>query len=180
MGWSLSYLGLKEPKLLDEFFLAVGKALYLASAFERKCKWVLRVVKLTEHLEQNGEVSISAINAVAMAIKNKLLGPTLADMKKFPDDFTADDLALLERAIKARNFIAHECADIGPLSSASAKHILEQQERLRNEVEALTDGDNLISRWIYEIENREPAPWGFQEDYRTLVQQWIFAALHRT
>ena len=38
MGWSLSYLGLKEPKLLDEFFLAVGKALYLASAFERKCK----------------------------------------------------------------------------------------------------------------------------------------------
>ena len=177
MGWSLDYRKLREPELLDVFFLAVRKALYLASAFERKCKWVLHIVKLTEHLGQNGEVSISAIRALSTAMKVKVLGLTLAHMKKFPDDFTADDVVLLERAIKARNFIAHECADIG-LSSASAKDILEQMERLRNVVEALTAGDNLISGWVYVIENmgKEPAPRGIQEDYPGLVEQWAFGA----
>jgi hypothetical protein len=177
MGWSLDYLKLKEPELLDEFFLAIGKALYLATAFEGKCQWVIRVVKLTEHFEQSGD--ISAVRALATAMKDKLLGPTLADMKEFPD-FSADDVALLERAKDARNFIAHESADIGPLSGASAEHIFEQLERLRNEVEALTAGDNLISRWVYGIENREPAPPGIQENYPRWVQQWIFGAVGRT
>jgi hypothetical protein len=170
MGWSLDYLKVKEPELLDEFFLAIGKALYLASAFERKCRWVLRVVKLTE---QSGDVS--AVRALAAAMKDKLLGPTLNDMKAFPD-FSADDIALLERAKDARNFIAHESAYIGPLSSVTAKDIHEELDRLRHALAALTAGDNLISRWVYVLENmgEEPAPRGIQEDYPRWVEQWVF------
>jgi hypothetical protein len=177
MGWSLDYLKVKEPELLDEIFLAIGKALYLATAFERKCRWVLCLVKLTEDFDQSGE--ISAMRALVPAMKDKLLGQTIAGMKKFPD-FSADDVALLERAKDARNFIAHESAEIGSLSGVSAEHIFEQLERLRNEVEALTAGDNLISRWVYEIENRERAPREIQEQYPRWVQQWIFGAVGRT
>jgi hypothetical protein len=176
MGWSLDYQKLKEPELLDEFFLSIGKALYLASAFEKKCWWVLRVIKLTE---QSGD--ISAVRALASAMKVKLLGPTLNDMKAFPD-FSADDIALLERAKDARNFIAHESADIGSLSSVTAQDIHKELDRLRHALAALTAGDNLISRWVYAIETggKEPAPPGIQEAYPRWVEQWVFGAVGRT
>ena len=48
MGWSLGYLPPKEPELLDHFFLAVGKALFLASRFEMKCRYVLNISKLVD------------------------------------------------------------------------------------------------------------------------------------
>jgi hypothetical protein len=112
MGWSLDYRGVKEPELLDEFLLAVGKALCVASAFERKCQWVLRMVKLTDYLEEGGDTSRAAVNALLAVTKDKFLGPTVGDMKGLPD-FSADEVALLERAKDARNFIAHDSADIG-------------------------------------------------------------------
>jgi hypothetical protein len=172
MGWSLSYQLPREPKLVDEFFLTIGKALYLASAFEGKCKWVLRLVNLAQYVEQGGD--LSATEALTTVLQEKFLGPTIKDMQRLPD-FSLHDVALLERAKNARNFIAHESANIGrPLSSVSARHIHEQLARLRSEVEALTAGDNLISRWVFEIEEKEPAPPGIQDAYPGWVQQWIF------
>jgi len=176
MGWSLDYRGVKEPELLDEFLLAVGKALCVASAFERKCQWVLRMVKLTDYLEEGGDTSRAAVNALLAVTKDKFLGPTVGDMKGLPD-FSADEVALLERAKDARNFIAHDSADIG--TWASTKQIFEQRERLRNEVEALTAGDNVISCWIYRLENhKELGLPGIEEDYPRLVRQWIFGATY--
>jgi hypothetical protein len=176
MDWSLDYQGVKEPELLDEFFLAVGKALYWASAFERKCQWVLRMVKLTDYLEEGGDTSRSAVNALLAATKERLLGPTVTDMKKLLEDFSFDDVVLLERAKVARNFIAHHIADIIG-TRASAKEIVEQRERLRSEVDALVAGDNVVSCWIDDFQNKEPVSRGMREDYPTLVRRWIFGAI---
>ena len=184
MGWALGYQELKQPELLDEFFLITGKALYLASGFEAKCKYVLRVINETEYFKKDGNISdaeviIEGLKATLLlpTIRDKLLGPTIRDMGGFPD-FDADDVALLERAKDARNFIAHESTNLGwHLSDVSARHIRDNLVRLRREVEALIAGDNFISRWVFEIEHRESAPFGIQKEYRQSVLQWIFGAI---
>ncbi len=177
MGWSLNYLPAKEPELLDEFFLAVGKALYLACAFESKCKWVLRIAKLANHFEETEDAS--ATMSLAKAMKDKLLGPTINEMKDFPS-FDSDDVAMLERAKNARNCIAHEIAEIGSLSSASANHIQKQLARLRSELDVLIAGDNLVSRWVYEIEEKEAAPRAIQSTYPEWVDEWVLGERHHT
>jgi hypothetical protein len=175
MGWALNSQPLKQPELLNEFFVIVGKALYLASAFEAKCRYVLRIVNVAEYAENGGDLADTG--ALAAVLKAKLLGSIIRDMSGFPD-FDAEDVALLERAKDARNFIAHESANLGwPLSGVSARHIRVSLVRLRHEVEALTAGDNLISRWVFEIEQREPAPWGLQQEYPQWVRQWIFGVI---
>ena len=95
MGWSISYnLPVKEPKLLDEFFLAVGKALYLASNFESKCQFVLRIAKLANHYEQNEDTS--ATIELARVLKDKLLGSTINELRALPET-TTDEISMLER-----------------------------------------------------------------------------------
>jgi len=171
MGWSLDYLPPEEPELLDEFFLAVGKALYLASAFESKCQGVLRIAKLANHFEETRDAL--SMNELAKAMKDKLLGVTINEMRGFPY-FDADDVALLECAKNARNWIAHESAEIGPLSSASAGQIQKQLSRLHDELAVLIAGDNLVSRWVYEIEEKKAAPKAIQTAYPEWVAKWVF------
>ena len=54
MVWVLNRLPVKQPELLDALFLAVGKALCLACAFDAKCKYILNTIKLIEY-HRNGE-----------------------------------------------------------------------------------------------------------------------------
>jgi len=82
MGWSIGYKLPKEPELLDEL-LAGGKALYLASAFESKCRYVLWIAKLTHHFEQTGDSS--ATWELMQALKDKLPGSTIGELKGFPE-----------------------------------------------------------------------------------------------
>lgn len=172
MGWSIGYKLPKEPELLDKFFLAVGKVLYLASAFESKCRYVLRIAKLAHHFELTGDSS--ATWELMQALKDKLLGRTIGELKDFPE-IKPTDIELLEKAKDSRNFIVHESANIGYAPDASAEDIHKQFSRLEQEVDVLISGDNVVSRWVYEINEKEPAPVGIQKVYPKLVKQWVFA-----
>lgn len=171
MGWSLDYKSPQNIELLDQFFLTAGKSLYLASSFESKCQWILFIMKITEHFERKRDTTASM--KLAKTLKNKLLGPTLNELKEFPD-FTYDDITKLERAKNARNFIVHESTNIGPLSSTPTVVIREKLNQLRNELNALIPGDNLVSSWIYEITEKEPSPSGIKAEYPTMISEWIF------
>ena len=177
MGWSLDYQAPKEPLLLNRLFLAVGRAVYVASSFEEKCQWVLRLMKITDYHKATGDGSATA--ALARALKDKTLGPTIRDLNNIAP-LNESDLAAFERARDARNYIAHESARVGSLSSASAKTIDEKITRLKTELEALTAADNVVSTWIYEIEEKEPAPRGIQDAYPKWVLQWVFEGTYGT
>jgi len=177
MGWSLDYHAPKEPLLLDRLFLAAGRALYLASSFEAKCQWVLRIVKIADYHKATGDSSATA--ALARALKDKTLGLTIRDLHSAAP-LNENDLATFERARDARNYIAHESAQVGLLSSASSKTINEKIARLKVEVEALTAADNVISTWTYEIEEKVPAPQGIQDAYPGWVIEWVFEGTYGT
>jgi hypothetical protein len=167
MGWSLGYLPPQEPELLDRFFLTVGRALFLASQFEEKCRFVLRIAKLVQEPGLLGSIldlqkradtgDASATTALTKVLKEKCLRQTLNDIRG-PLKVRAADVALLERGKDARNFIAHEAAILGELSAVRATRIHDRIALLRGHVEALTAADNVeigacmtrscINRWI--------------------------------
>jgi hypothetical protein len=171
VGWSLDYRFPEEPERVNKFFKSVGKALYVATAFEWKCRYVLRVAKAVHHYQETNDGA--AMLALLQTAKDKMLAPTLGELQRFPI-VEPDDVQVLERAKDARNFIAHEGAGIGPVATASARTISEQTKRLRCEVANLVAGDNIVSAWIYEIEEKEGAPREIQRLYPGWVDRWVF------
>jgi hypothetical protein len=171
MTWLLGCLPPREPILLDYFYVVLGKSLYVANAFEFKCRELLGFARFTNACELTGDFD-AAVQLVA-AMKEKMLAGTLAEMGTAMP-IKSEDIALLERAKDARNFVAHEGGHIGHIWSATAQDINAQLEKLRAEVKALAAGDNVVSRWQYGIQEKEPAPIGMCEFYPPALEDWIF------
>jgi hypothetical protein len=171
MAWTLGYLPPKEPDLLDVFLLSIGKALCLANAFEAKCKHVLSVITLTDAVQAGSDFNASS--ELARRVRAKFLGDTIKLIGNAPD-IHPTDLAILQAAKDARNYIAHESAELGTLSDARAETILKLFAELEPRVIEVARGDNLVSAWCYEICEGEPAPFGIQEEYVQLVSNWVF------
>ncbi len=151
--------------------MAAGKALYIANAFESKCRFVLKIAQLESYIEGRPEATLP--DAIASLSKEKLLGPTIATLKLFPE-VTSGEVALLEKARDARNFIAHEGAAFGYVFHVKEKHLREHLSKLRVAVSQLAQGDNVVSRWVYEIEEKEVAPRDFEFSYPVMVDTWVF------
>ena len=175
MAWSLSYQRIRKPELTDAFLLAADKALHLANAFEVKCKYVLRIFNLVQAIEADPVSSLE--QAIATLPKDKMLGGTLQDILRYDvgDDNAAAEL--LDKARSARNFIAHEGAAVGAIWSLQTKDVIHHAALLRSAVHDLVAGDNLISAWCYEIEEKEHAPRLFKATYPAMVNDWVFGAL---
>lgn len=173
MGWSLGYLPPREPKRLDEFFLAVGKTLYLANGYEAKCRWLLEVVRMVDALQDGND--LDAAMMICRALKEKTLASTLAEVYGSPV-VHAEDIESLEAARHARNFIAHEAALLGHISAVKTQQLDERMLLLRQSVSSLAIGDNLVSRWIYEIGEKEPAPSTICTEYPKWIDAWVFDA----
>ncbi len=171
MGWSLSRFPPKDPAALDAFFLVVGKALYIANEFEWKCKYVLRMLKMANFYVKSGD-AFETIDFAAN-LKDRLLGMTISELKDFPE-IRPRDIEILDKAREARNDIAHDGAIHGQLHNISAAQIHQKVTWLRTKVETLAEGDNVVSRWVYEIGEKVPAPVVIQKDYPKWVVYWVF------
>jgi hypothetical protein len=169
MCWSLSLAVPEEPELLDLFFTAAGKSLYLANAFESKCSSLLHTMKFVEHYVQTKDAEASL--TLIQALSDTMLGASIAGLKNFPH-ISAPDIARLHKGREARNLIAHEGALIGGISVAG-KHIIKAFGRLRTAVTDLADADNLLSTWLYEIEEKQHAG-EMVRNYPVWVERWIF------
>jgi hypothetical protein len=164
----------RDPEAADAALMAAGKALYLANAFESKCRFVLRVANLESFLETHPGAGLD--DAIASLAREKLLYPTIEELKSFPI-VKEDEADVLDKARDARNFIAHEGAGFGDVFSTTESHVREHFHRLRKAVVDLARGDNIVSRWVYEIEEKEPAPLSMLLSYPTLVEEWVFGDL---
>jgi len=166
----LDYAEPNEPELLDKFFLSAGKALCIATRFESGCQYVLKVVTLI-NAHATGEKFDAALE-LAQKIEGILLNKVIGEIGKDPQ-VTPADLAVLHAARLARNYVAHECANLMSVS-ASSRTILSLMEELRKHVEILARGDALVSRWCYEIAEKESAPWAVCDQYEDRLGRWVF------
>jgi len=148
--------------------LALGKSLYLASTFEKKCQYVLRLFDFGDMLHESDDVR--TVFARAAARKDRLLGPTLERMSQHPLADSAD-IAILVMAKDARNYIAHEAGEIGLMQAAE---VAESLAMLRRQVIKLAQGDNFISVWMFEIQEKKHAPKWMTQTYEARVLNWVF------
>jgi hypothetical protein len=177
VAWSLSLREFRQPVLAEALLLAAGKSLYLANAFEAKCQYVLRILNLVRIVEADPVLSLE--QAIAALPQDKMLGATMHDILGHSLVSAAANADLLRDARLARNFVAHEGMPIGPIWSLRRKSIIEHTERLRTAVADLAAGDNVVSAWCYEIDQKEPAPRQFKLAYPDLVATWVFGDLDR-
>ncbi|BEL12832.1 hypothetical protein Q0Z83_110230 [Actinoplanes sichuanensis] len=177
MSWSLSVRATRNPELVDAVLLAAGKSLYIANAFEAKCKSVLQIFNLVTAVEADSIRSLE--DTLASLPPDRKLHQTIQGIlahEDFGDRASVSEV--LGKAREARNFIAHEGMNVGLLPELRAVSLAEHAARLRSAVSDLAVGDNLVSTWCYEISEREPAP-SIRNHYPEMVDGWIFGELDR-
>ena len=171
MSWSLSHIFPATPGHVDRALNAAGRALYLANAYESKCHFVLRIAELSEYIERVPCASFA--EALASASRDRLLGPVIARLSSVAK-LDQNESAKLNEAKDGRNFIAHEGAAFGYVYSANESTVYSHIARLRTAVRQLVAGDNLVSKWVYEIEEKEPPPNDLSHSYSSFAEKWVF------
>lgn len=171
MGWSLSHIRRETPDAVRAALCAAGRALYLATAFESKCIYVLRLGLLAQAIVADPEQSFDAI--LDSVPYEQRLHRVLEMLVKLPI-VRDEEASILWRAKEARNFIVHECAAFGPIFDVSDQVVRNRMRVLRGEVAYLAAGDNIVSTMHYEIDEKEPAPREIVEFYPQLVDDWVF------
>ncbi|MDX9689018.1 MAG: hypothetical protein RBT70_00935 [Alphaproteobacteria bacterium] len=171
MSWFPDYQPVENSDLSDASFLAAGRALHICHLFENQCKWVLQTGEVSASLKENKEISFKEAWS---NFKDRWLAQTVKSLGQL-SGITDNDVATLEEAVAARNYIAHEStlffhSQVKWLTIATVK-------KLRFEVQRLSKGTSLTSLWSYEIENREPGPRGIFYEYPKLVDDWCFGHL---
>lgn len=177
MGWFLG-VRLPESEMTDAAMLAAGRALYVCNQFEEKCRFVLRNMEIIDRYIADPVASIAEVFE-NLPSSPKMLGGTLEKIKAKADAFgvTEEQLEVLVRAKKGRNLVAHEGINIGPLYSIKHGEVLQVLQRLRSAVADVAAGDNIVSTWIYSLdEPREPVPH-IATTYPDLIDRWVFGHL---
>jgi hypothetical protein len=83
MEWLVGYTPPPDTKLIDGALLALGKALYLCSKFEDKCRFVFWVVNAEELIEKRATVEdpIGSLEDLLTNLPpNKMLYGTIKDI----------------------------------------------------------------------------------------------------
>ena len=177
MAWCLG-VGLPESEVIDAAMLAAGRALYLCNQFEEKCRFVLESMQIIDRHIADPVASIAEVFS-GMPPSPKMLGGTLEKIKARAEAFgvTENQLQTLVKAKSGRNLIAHEGVNIGSLYSVKSARILQVLQTLRSVVADVAAGDNIVSTWLYSLdEPREPVPH-IALTYVDLVDRWVFGHL---
>ncbi len=175
MPWTFSRFEPEHLDLIEAYLGAVGRALCLASHFEEQCNHILRVIRITD-AARDGK-SFDEIREVALGFRRKLLAATIDDIGK-AEDFDDEDIQTLVWARVSRNYIAHEAATLGPLDYVREEDIRAKCEELLPHVRNVIAGEDLVSSWAYEIQEKEPAPSGFRATYPARMVGWVFGPLY--
>jgi hypothetical protein len=179
VGWSVGYKSPPESDLIDEILFAAGKALYVANSFESKCRFVLQAVNFVDLIKDDPVIALEEV--AARLPGDKWLGPTLLDLFSHTAiTITDEERTALTKAKDARNYLAHEAAgNVGNTDPYSVRAKIDALRRLHHAVTDLANGDNIVSAWVYQIEEpREPMP-SIIDIYPDLVDGWVFGHLPR-
>jgi hypothetical protein len=135
-----------------------GRALYVAQAYEEKCKSLLRFGHLVESMHADPEAGLEELFRTVP--RGQMLKNTLDQLAEILPS-AADHAQVLQKAREARNYIAHEGVRFS-VHDSRASDLLKCLSGLRAQVQLLASGDNLVSAWLFELE----------EPYEPSGEQW--------
>ncbi len=165
--------------IAEAYFASLGRALALAQHFESECKEILLWIEVAMGFEDGRLKKLEDIRSFSEVLATRLLGASVRRLEALPF-VDSKKLAALVAAKDARNYLAHEAAMWGLYPSVKYGEkltALHYVPRLRREIEALAEGDNLVSIWSYEFQEKEAAPYSFSQRYPTEVAAWVLEPL---
>jgi hypothetical protein len=169
MTYTVSYMRPRNLQAVERFLLAFGKAVHLAARFESKCQFVLRVGRGALFSATPGTDLLSYL----MTLKDDPLARTIAELARL-GACNEEGVRLLDDARKARNELVHGAGDLGTVYDLSDRRLSMAQDELAARVERLIPGDAMVSRWLHEIEEKEPPDALTVRLYATAVRHWVF------
>lgn len=156
---------------------SLGRALCLAQDFEASCHDILRWFDLVRLFKTGEASSLEQIEAHPELLRDFMLRASvrrLESVHAVPDETEKE---VLSDAVDARNFVAHEAAFVLMYPARIAVEQALREEAYRRHVHALARGDNLVSTWSYEIQEREAAPPLICSVYSKDVAKWVLEPL---
>jgi hypothetical protein len=173
MGFSVSYSKPDNLRSVERFMLSLGKALHLVATFESKCNYVLRIGKGVHFMRDTPSRRGAAVLEYMAGLEDDMLGRTIRELAAL-DDVSPESVRTLNESREARNELVHELGALGSVYLLSNELLDKQRARLLEVLDRFIPGDELISRWIFCIENpREPLPWT-SVLYPDEIRHWVF------
>ena len=181
----------------EDYLAALGRAIALGQNFENNCKFVFGVHDLGEAFAAK-KIDMKDWQAYGKKLMNRSLGGALTGREK--DRAFKKQVVVLEAARLARNYLAHEAA--GPalyVPPMGGKHKLrdlllktvdrrkiedERHEmvvsflhkklpRFEKAVRDLAEGDNIVSKWSYIIQEKDAHMPSIAEHYVDDAVEWV-------
>lgn len=170
MSWTLHLQPIRN-QWADQALLAGGRALYVAQAFEEKCRSLLRFGYLVEAVEADPVARLEEL--VESVPKDRRLKTTLDEIARLlPEAQQQADVVSLAR--EARNYIAHEGLRFG-IHDERSLDLEDRLGELRRQVQLLAGGDNLVSAWSFSLHERDqPMPTWLIDAYGSMIDSWVF------
>ncbi|MGY2079716.1 hypothetical protein [Modestobacter sp. SYSU DS0657] len=173
MSWTLHLQPIRNP-WADAALLVGGRALYVAQAFEDKCRSLLRFGHLVDALQADPVAKLEEL--IGSVPRDRLLKPTLVELARlFPE--VGEHEAVLTRAREARNYIAHEGLRFS-IHDERAAGLKARLPELHQHVEHLATGDNLVSALSFRLHEPDQLfPDWLVETYESMIESWVFEPL---
>lgn len=174
MAWMLDLKPVSHERATD-LLLMLGKITRLGWDFEQKVKYIAHMSQLVQGVQDNPDMGLEEI---IDSLRDGKYVPLARMITSFGESIGAD-LEVLHAAREARNALIHEGGEF-PLRGrmpADTSQITKWLEKMRLHVRHLAAGENLVSSWVYSMDERE-APNRFLTDgYVQSVDEWVFASL---
>lgn len=183
--------------LQADYLAALGRATALAQNFEINCKFVFGIIDFGKAFAAK-EIGLKSWKVYGTKLMNRSLGGALKGREK-DRDFKREVVAL-EAARLARNYLAHKAAVpalyVPPmggkhklrdliLKTVDRRKIDEERHemvvsylqqilpRFEKAVRDLAEGDNIVSKWSYMIQEKDAHMPSIVENYADAVVEWV-------
>lgn len=180
MGWTISGSQPDCARSASRFFSALGRGMYLATEFERKCDHLLMLGTMVRRVEDSRDGTLDAEALFAPVLNDRApLGPVLTALKAL-GKVKPGDLQVLDKGRSARNYLAHRAGELGRYEALRPRRLTTATNRLRSHVEQLAIADGLVSEWLYCIETKDThGPAWLTDSYATAATDWVMTGRSR-
>lgn len=165
-----------EDKNVEQYLSSVGRAMYLCRNFETNFKTALVWLDLaTAHKAGKLPLSKEALmKSYADKFLSQMLGHSVRRLKEefHPSEYTLDTL---NTAKDSRNVIVHDATSA--IMNAKVETIKSSAIMLHKHVVNVAEGDNIVSAWHYEIQNKKQPTNKMTTSYIDDVVEWVFKPL---
>jgi len=165
-----------EDANVEQYLSTVGRAMYLCRNFETNFKTAIVWLDLaTAH--KAGKLPLSKetlMKSYADKFLSQMLGHSVRRLKEefHPSEYT---LETLNTAKDSRNVIVHDATSA--IINAKPETIKKAATMLHEHVVKVAVGDNIVSAWHYEIQNKKQPPQKMTASYVEDVVEWVFKPL---